>query len=118
MQTTTLALDFRVTVLEKNGGVDGNSAVAELEVRVETLEGTAADHGTRLTSTAADIEGLTSKREQISVAIMRSDNKSMHSCIFSIFVALETATSDQEVRLSAAEENIQGTMCTLQMSQL
>ena len=45
LQGTTLALDFRVTVLEENGGSDGNSSVAELEVRVEALEGTAADHG-------------------------------------------------------------------------
>ena len=33
-----------MTVLEENGGDAGNSSVAELEVRVETLEGTAADH--------------------------------------------------------------------------
>ena len=46
LQATTLALDFRVTVLEENGGSDGNSSVTELEVRVETLEGTVADHET------------------------------------------------------------------------
>ena len=51
-------LDFRVTTLEENGGGDGNSSVAELEVRVETLEGTAADHETRLSSAETDIEGL------------------------------------------------------------
>ena len=50
-------LDFRVTVLEENGGGDRNSSVAELEVRVETLEGTAADHETRLTTAETDIEG-------------------------------------------------------------
>ena len=50
-------LDFRVTALEENGGSDGNSSVAELEVRVETLEGTAADHETRLTTAESDIEG-------------------------------------------------------------
>ena len=48
LQDTTLALDFRVTTLEEDGGGDGNSSVAELEVRVETLEGTAADHETRI----------------------------------------------------------------------
>ena len=32
--------------------------MAELEVRVETLEGTAADHETRLTTAETDIEGL------------------------------------------------------------
>ena len=57
MQDTTLALDFRVTALEENGGDGGNSSVAELEVRVETLEGTAADHETRITSTESDVAG-------------------------------------------------------------
>ena len=57
IETTTLALDFRVTALEENGGGDGNSSLAELEVRVETLEGTAADHETRLTTAETDIEG-------------------------------------------------------------
>ena len=56
IETTTLALDFRVTVLEENGGGDGNSSVAQLEVRVETLEGTTADHETRLTAVETDIE--------------------------------------------------------------
>ena len=57
LQDTTLALDFRVTVLEENGGGDGNSSVAELEVRVETLEGTAADHETRISAVEADVNG-------------------------------------------------------------
>ena len=55
LQDTTLDLDFRVTVIEDNG----NQTISELEVRVETLEGIAADHETRLTSAEADIEGLT-----------------------------------------------------------
>ena len=46
-----------MTVLEENGGGDGNSSVAELEVRVETLEGTAADHETRITVVEADVDG-------------------------------------------------------------
>ena len=57
LQDTTLALDFRVTVLEENGGGDGNSSVADLEVRVETLEGTAADHETRISAVEADVNG-------------------------------------------------------------
>ena len=57
LQATTLALDFRVTVLEENGGGDGNSSVAELEVRVETLEGTADDHETRISAAEIDING-------------------------------------------------------------
>ena len=43
--------------MEENGGSDGNSSVAELEVRVEALEGTAADHETRITATEIDING-------------------------------------------------------------
>ena len=57
LQDTTLALDFRVTILEENGGSDGNSSVAELEVRVETLEGTTADHETRISATESDLTG-------------------------------------------------------------
>ena len=57
LQDTTLALDFRVTALEENGGSDGNSSVAELEVRVETLEGTAADQETRISTVETDVTG-------------------------------------------------------------
>ena len=57
LQDTTLALDFRVSVLEDNGGDEGNSSVGELEVRVEILEGTAADHETRISTTELDING-------------------------------------------------------------
>ena len=54
---TTLAVDFRVTALEENGGSDGNSSVAELEVRVETLEGTATFLETRISTAESDING-------------------------------------------------------------
>ena len=57
LQDTTLALDFRVTVSEENGGDGGNSSVAELEVRVEALEETAADHETRISETESDVTG-------------------------------------------------------------
>ena len=57
LQDTTLALNFRVTALEENGGDDGNSSVADLEVRVEILEGTAADHETRISAAELDIDG-------------------------------------------------------------
>ena len=46
-----------MTTLEENGGGDGNSSVAELEVRVETLEGTAADHETRISAAELSING-------------------------------------------------------------
>ena len=57
MQGTTLALDFRVTALEKNGGGDGNNSVVELEVRVEVLEETAEDHQTRISAAELNIDG-------------------------------------------------------------
>ena len=65
LQTSILSLDFRVTVLEENGGGDGNSSVAELEVRVETLEGTAADHETRISAAETDINGNTLSNSQL-----------------------------------------------------
>ena len=68
LQATTLSLDSRVTVLEENGGDDGNSSVAELEVRVETLEGTAADQETRISAVEVDVNG-----------------KSFHLNIFTLF---------------------------------
>ena len=57
LEDTTLALDFRVTALEENGGGNGNSSVVELEVRVEALERTAADHETRISAAEMDIAG-------------------------------------------------------------
>ena len=57
LQDATVALEFRVTVLEENGGNGGNSSVAELEVRVESLEVTAADHETRISATELDVNG-------------------------------------------------------------
>ena len=47
-------MDFRVTTLEEN---EGNSSVAELEVRMEALEGTATDHETRISAAEVDING-------------------------------------------------------------
>ena len=57
LQATTTTLDFRVTVLEENGGSGGNSSVVELEVRVEALEGRAADHETRISTVEFDLAG-------------------------------------------------------------
>ena len=57
LQDATITLDTRVTALEENGGDGGNSSVAELEVRVETLEATAADHETRISATEIDVNG-------------------------------------------------------------
>ena len=47
-----------MTVLEENGGSDGNSSVAELEGRVETLEETAADHEIRISAVEVDTNGM------------------------------------------------------------
>ena len=52
-----MELDDRVTNLEENGGGGGNSSVAELEQRVEALEGTAAEQETRLTAAEENIQG-------------------------------------------------------------
>ena len=49
-----MLIDLRVTTLEEN---IGNSSVADLEVRVDAIEGTAADHETRLSSTEDDVTG-------------------------------------------------------------
>ena len=57
LQTATVELDDRVTDLEENGGDGGNSSVAELEQRVEALEGTTADQETRLTAAEENIQG-------------------------------------------------------------
>ena len=57
LQATTVTLDFRVTPLEENGGGDRNSSVAELELRVEALEVTAADHETRISAAELNIDG-------------------------------------------------------------
>ena len=48
-----------MSVLEENGGDGGNSSVAELEVRVETLEEATADHETRISATESDVIGIT-----------------------------------------------------------
>ena len=53
---TDVELDLRVTTLEENVG-DVNSSVAELEVRMETLEGTATDHEMRISSAETDVNG-------------------------------------------------------------
>ena len=54
---TTITLDFALTAVEEAVGSGGNSTVAELEVRVETLEGTATDHETRISATESDVNG-------------------------------------------------------------
>ena len=105
LQASTLALDFRVNVLEENGGSDGNSSVAELELRVETLEGTTADHETRISATETTVTGIFFK---ITFFIVQIIFLVQHSCVIS---ALEETVADQETRLTAAEENIQGIMC-------
>ena len=120
---TTLALDFRVSVLEESGGDEGNSSVADLEVRVETLEGTADDHETRISATEADLAG----NLVVSVCLFKWKKiiifplyaklpylkcwLEFHFKIIiwkSLIADIEETVSDQETRLTAAEENIQG----------
>ena len=59
LQGTTIALDTRVTVLEENAGDGRSSSVAELKVRVETLEGITADHEIRISVMEFDVNGKT-----------------------------------------------------------
>ena len=66
LQSVATELDDRVTELEEDGGGGGNSSVAELEVRVETLEGTAADHETRLIVAEENIQG----RKQAKIVVL------------------------------------------------
>ena len=91
--------------MEENGGSDGNSSVAELEVRVEALEGTAADHETRISTTETDINGnrFLIVGKDISLCLKR---KFFLLVIF--FLELEETISDLETRMTATEENIQG----------
>ena len=144
LQDTTLALDFRVTVLEENGGDDGNSSVAELEMRVETLEETAADHETRISETESELTGIcaikccclplgrtlpgklcaiptrckiskihqndhtaTLKHKNNNSNVLLKLTKRFHNYV--LILDLDETVTDQETRLTAAEENIQGT---------
>ena len=54
LQTVTIELDGRVTDLEEGAG---NDSIAELEVRVEALEVTAADHTSRLFTREGNVVG-------------------------------------------------------------
>ena len=103
LDETTQALEFRVTVLENHV----NSSVAELETKVETLEGTTADHETRISSTESSINGKYYSKLVFAFQIKTSTIDNFVNCICS---DLEEVTSDQETRLTAAEGNIQGTM--------
>ena len=93
INSTTLPLDFRVTVLEENGGSDGNSSVAELEVRVETLEGTAADYETRLTTAETDIKGLRKGKKIMKEIVSQADKSS--SYYFSTFSICSLGNNNQ-----------------------
>ena len=53
LEAATVDLDSRIMVIEENG----NQTITELEAKVETLEGTAADHETRISSTESDVTG-------------------------------------------------------------
>ena len=118
LQATTLALDLRVTILEENGGSDGNSSVAELEVRVETLEGTAVDHEIRISATESDVTGNAVKHNVLNQCfklkwdknrIYFNSKRKINEKPKLLISDLEKTDLDHETRLTAAEENIQGT---------
>ena len=47
-----------MSILEENGGGDGNSSISELEERVQTLEGITADQETRIVAAEENIQGV------------------------------------------------------------
>ena len=59
MANVSAELDDRITELEENGGDDGNSSIAELETRVESLEETAVEHSIRIAVLQNNIIGKT-----------------------------------------------------------
>ena len=105
LQATTVTLDFRVTALEENGGGDGNSSIAELEVRVETLEGTTTDHEIRISAAEVDINGNNFLKTNL---IYLSFVPIFLHCLNNLSLDLEAVTADLDTRLTASEENIQG----------
>ena len=54
LEETAVDLDSRVTVIEENG----NQTISELNLRVETLELTAADHETRISNVASEVTDM------------------------------------------------------------
>ena len=61
--------------------------MAELEVRVETLEGTAAEHETRLTAAEADIEGLRKEKKSDKVQISLVDKNLLQNFTIALFTS-------------------------------
>ena len=57
LQANTLDLEVRVGNLEENSGDNGNSSIAELELRVETLEDVTAEQETRIVTAEENIQG-------------------------------------------------------------
>ena len=57
LQANTLDLEVRVGNLEENSGDDGNSSIAELELRVDTVEDVTADQETRIVAVEENIQG-------------------------------------------------------------
>ena len=55
-----MSLDSRISTLEES---IGNSSVGELEVRMETLEGTTTNHETRLSALETDAYVLQSDQD-------------------------------------------------------
>ena len=96
--------------LEENGGGDGNSSVAELEVRVETLETTVSDQEARLNAAESGLEGILSVKTGI------SRNSLLHKHYSYIFNNIDHVTnsdvqgetSSLETRLTAAESEVEG----------
>ena len=85
LQANTLDLEVRVGNLEENSGDDGNSSIAELELRVDTLEDVTAELEIQMGS-------LENNTAELEVRVG----------------TVEDVTADQGTRIVVAEENIQG----------
>ena len=64
LQVNTFDLEVRVGNLEENSGEDGNSSIAELELRVDTLENVTAELELRVDT----LEDVTADQETRIVA--------------------------------------------------
>ena len=117
-----MELDDRVTDLEENGRGGGNSSVAELEQRVEALDGTAAEQETRLTAAEENIQVIISMNYLINK--VRNRQPQFHSNVLNFlgkkitgikllnitfYTGLQAADVSFDARITALEENMGST---------
>ena len=114
VQTSIVSLDFRVTVLE----VNGNQTFTLLEVKVETLERTAADHETKISAIEIDINAMIFWIINYYFSVLCGSADALTKFNKTFNSDLEGDTSDHETRLTVAEENIQSKRLNTDRSKL